>query len=118
MKLAFVQPRKVIDLVAGMIGLLFDRFDGEMPIHGETSVDSQQAADSQPVTEAQTTTDDLTKINGIGPAFARRLAQAGVSTYAQLASMTANEVRQRAKLAEWQADPEDWISQAAALTTN
>ncbi len=36
--------------------------------------------------------DDFTRIRGIGPAFARRLQEAGVRTYAQLAAMTPEEV--------------------------
>ena len=106
MKIAFVRPKEVIDVVAGMIGLLFDQVDGELPIEVEAPIEPRPA------------TEDLTKINGIGPAFARRLAEAGVSTYAQLASMTAQEVRERAGLAEWQGDPEDWISQAVALSAS
>ncbi len=104
MKIALVQPGEIIDLVAGMVGLLFDRFDGERSAEVETLTESTAAAD------------DLTKINGIGPAFARRLAQSGIATYAQLANMSAQEVRQRAQLADWQGDPENWIDQAAALS--
>lgn len=104
MKIALVQPREVIDLVAGMVGLLFDQFDGDRPAEREAQSDSASPAD------------DLTKINGIGPAFARRLAQSGIATYAQLADMTAQEVRQRAQLADWQGDPENWIDQASKLS--
>jgi hypothetical protein len=31
--------------------------------------------------------------------------------------MTAEEIRRRLQIAEWQGDPEEWISQAAALKT-
>jgi large subunit ribosomal protein L21 len=117
MKIAIVRPKEVIKLVAGMIGLLFDRLDGDLPISGETLAETRPHTELQPMAESRPAADDLTKINGIGPAFARRLAEAGVSTYAQLAGMTANEVRQRAQIAEWQGDPQDWISQAAAMKT-
>ena len=103
MRLAFIRPKVMIDLVAGMIGLLFDQLDGEMPFEGEA------------VGELEPKADDLTKINGIGPAFARRLDDAGVTTYADLAGMTAEELRERTQLAEWQGDPEDWIVQAQSL---
>ena len=105
MNIVVVRPKVLIDIVAGMIGLLFDQLDGQTTVGIE------------PVTETEQAVDDLTKINGIGPAFARRLAEAGISTYAQLAGMTAQEIRERAKLAEWQGDPDDWISQARALTS-
>ena len=106
MRLTFVRPKIVIDLVAGMLGLLFDQLDGAQPL------DVFELEDSAP--EA----DDLTKISGIGPAFARRLNDAGVTSYGQLAGMTAEEVRQRTDLAEWQGDPDEWISQAQILLTN
>jgi len=106
MRLLFVKPTEVIDLVAGMIGLLFDQLDGDVQF------ESGAIGESEPESVA----DDLTKISGIGPAFARRLVDAGVTSYAELADMTAEEVRQRAELAEWQGDPEDWINQAKALT--
>lgn len=103
MRIVFVRPKELIDLVAGMIGLLYDQLDGN------TLPEIEAAAEPEPAA------DDLTKISGIGPAFARRLAEAGISTYAELASMTAQEVRERTQLAEWQGDPEEWISQAQAL---
>ena len=106
MRLTFVRPKIVIDLLAGMLGLLFDQLDGAQPFDVVELDDATQQAD------------DLTKISGIGPAFARRLNDAGVTSYGQLAGMTAEEVRQRTELAEWQGDPDDWISQAQGLLTN
>ena len=106
MRLTFVRPKIVIDLVAGMLGLLFDQLDGAQPL-GVSELDN-----SSP--EAN----DLTKISGIGPAFALRLNDAGVTSYGQLAGMTAEEVRQRTGLAEWQGDPDDWVSQAQILLTS
>jgi predicted flap endonuclease-1-like 5' DNA nuclease len=103
MRVAFVRPKEVVDVVAGIVGLFFDRFDGKQPV-----VVGAQA-------EAETGADDLTTIRGIGPAIARRLAEAGVATYAQLAALTAEEVRDCARLAAWQGHPEDWISQATAM---
>ena len=107
MRIVFVRPKEVIDVVAGMIGLLFDQLDGKTPF--EMEMEAEQPAPVE---------DDLTKISGIGPAFARRLHDAGVSTYAELAGLTAQEVRERTELAEWQGDPDEWISQAQTLATN
>ena len=103
MRLTFVRPSIVINLVAGMLGLVFDQLEGKQIAPGLDFYDSSAAAD------------DLTKISGIGPAFARRLNDAGVTSYAQLAGMTAEEIRNRAGLAEWQGDPDDWIIQARRL---
>lgn len=106
MRLTFVQPKVMINMVAGMIGLLFDQIEGNQTVEALES----DRADS-PV-------DDLTKISGIGPAFARRLNEAGVTSYSDLAAMTADEVRERAKLSDWQGDPDDWISQAQSRLVN
>jgi predicted flap endonuclease-1-like 5' DNA nuclease len=103
MRLTFIEPRIVINLVAGMLGLVFDQLEGKQPLPALDLDDSAAAAD------------DLTKISGIGPAFARRLNDAGVTSYGQLAGMTAEEVRNQASLAEWQGDPDDWIGQARRL---
>ena len=113
MRLIFIRPKEVIDLVAGMVGLLFDQLDGDMPFEIEEVVEAEPVITAAPV--AEPVVDDLTKISGIGPAFARRLIAAGVSSYADLAGMTAQEVRERTQLAEWQGDPEDWINQAQTL---
>lgn len=59
--------------------------------------------------------DDLQAINGIGPVFARRLYEAGVTTYRQLAAQTPEQLRQLTHAQPWQADPADWIEQALAL---
>lgn len=59
--------------------------------------------------------DDLTQINGIGPALSKRLNKAGIFTFAKLASSTIEELRgalgQSAKFANF----EMWIMQARKL---
>ena len=70
----------------------------ETPTEPDTS--TAEAAVEMPSTElppaeaAQTASapDDFTKIRGIGPAFSRRLVEAGVTTYGQLAAMTAEQI--------------------------
>lgn len=103
MRLTLVKPKVMINLVAGMIGLVFDQIDGAQPPEAMAAGDVVAKAD------------DLTKISGIGPAFARRLNDAGISTFSQLAGMSVPEIRERAELAEWQGDPYDWIIQAQRL---
>jgi large subunit ribosomal protein L21 len=63
--------------------------------------------------------DDLTVIGGIGPKLAERLAVFGVTTFAQLASWSPEDVeRFEATLPAVQrgrVEREDWIGQAADL---
>lgn len=59
--------------------------------------------------------DDLQQISGIGPAFERRLNEAGITRYGQLAALSPAEVRERTRLEAWQGDVENWIAQAQAL---
>jgi len=105
MRLIFLRPKVLIDLVAGMVGLAFDQLDGAQPWE-------QMAMEG-----TGSETDDLTQINGIGPAFARRLNDAGITSFGQLAGMSVAEVRAQAQLEEWQGDPGDWILQAGRLAT-
>jgi predicted flap endonuclease-1-like 5' DNA nuclease len=59
--------------------------------------------------------DDLQAINGIGPAYERRLKEAGVDTYADLAQQTPDQLRQITGLKSWRgADPQQWIDEAQA----
>lgn len=57
--------------------------------------------------------DDLVDINGIGPVFAKRLNEAGITTFAQLAAMTPEKAREITGVKEWQPnDPAAWIAEA------
>lgn len=69
-------------------------------------VDDPAAATSQP-----SKPDDLTAINGIGPAYARRLAEGGITTFAAIAASTPEHLRRVARAAAM-AKPEEWIAQA------
>ena len=61
--------------------------------------------------------DDLTQIKGIGPVFARRLNDAGITTFAQLAQATPDQLHEIVQAAEWQAvEPAAWIADARALS--
>lgn len=97
-----IMPRfkTLIDLTAGLIGIAFDELLG-------TSEDGEVE---------EVGSDDLTEINGIGPAFARRLNEAGITRYQQLAELSVGQVRERMHLSEWQGDPESWIEQARELS--
>lgn len=94
MKFRIPGPQTLINITAGLIGLLFDELEGV-------------TSEAQP--------DDLTKISGIGPAFARRLNESGIFTYDQLAELSPEQVREMVHLSELQGDPEEWIRQARGL---
>jgi hypothetical protein len=87
-----IHPKKMIDLTAGLVGIIFDRIGGPL----------------LPVDQSN----DLTEINGIGPTFARRLNEAGITSFGQLAALDPEQARAITHAAEWQADPADWIDQA------
>ncbi len=66
---------------------------------------------SQPVPK-----DRLEEIDGIGPAYAKRLNEAGIYSFAQLAQQTPARLQEIIKPEEWQKiEPERWIAQAQAM---
>ena len=63
--------------------------------------------------------DDLTQTSGIGPAFAGKLAQAGIHNFAQLATLSDEELQDILQLARFQRpDFNSWRTQASALATS
>ncbi len=63
--------------------------------------------------EAVLAADDLTEIKGIGPVFAERLRQAGITTFADVAQASADQLRDVTH-ATSVANPDEWIDQAKA----
>ena len=59
--------------------------------------------------------DDLTEVKGIGPVYAERLAQSGITTFAGLAATDAAVVAEAAGVTEDRAA--DWTSHAAQLAS-
>lgn len=83
--------------------------------------DYRSAAASAPQAEriaatvpANGAADDLTTIKGIGPVFAKRLNDAGIATFADLARASAGHLREVTN-ASAVADPEEWIAQAQSM---
>lgn len=62
------------------------------------------------VVEIDEEKDDLTEINGVGPTYASRLAEAGILTYADLAKADVAKVAEVAKVSE--AAATGWIAEA------
>ncbi len=59
--------------------------------------------------------DDLTAIRGIGTATQNRLNGSGIKSYAQLAKVSADEVRKILGIKARGAKVEDWIAQAQEM---
>jgi len=60
--------------------------------------------------------DDLTRITGIGPAYAARLQEAGFDSFGQLAAATPDQLTDLLVVPDWRRpDFESWLEQAAAF---
>jgi hypothetical protein len=92
--------KNIIDVAAGLMGILFEKYEGSGD--PETGTVTSQA-------------DDLTQIDGIGPTFARRLEEAGITTYVQLAELSPEQAREITRVTV-QSDPADWIAEANSLS--
>ncbi len=57
--------------------------------------------------------DNLEAIEGIGPTYARRLNEAGITTYEQLSATKPAQLREITGVLRW--NPADWISQAQRM---
>lgn len=87
----------------------------EESIEIETSVSEETVTDGQIEMQDAPKPDDLTAINGIGPTFANRLQEAGITTYKALAGLTEDQIIEITHVAEWQGDPKAWIVSAESM---
>jgi predicted flap endonuclease-1-like 5' DNA nuclease len=72
-----------------------------------------QSAPAPVAAPASNKADRLVDINGIGPVFAKRLNEAGISSFAQLAATAPDRLREIVAAKDWQKiDPEAWIAEA------
>lgn len=81
----------------------------------ETVISVKPVSEGVDLTSVVAVADDLTTIPGIGPAFAKRFQEAGITTYQALASLTADQIKEITRVADWQADPDEWIVAAKAM---
>lgn len=95
MDVKILKPKTAIDLFAGLTGIMFERVAGPMP-----------------VSDIAVKPDDLTAIDGIGKTYAQRLNAGGVYTFADLAALSPDAIREIVQLKTWQGDPEEWIAEA------
>jgi WS/DGAT/MGAT family acyltransferase len=62
--------------------------------------------------------DNLTRISGIGPAFAERLHESGITSFAVLAAATPDALQAIIDAPDWRRpDYQDWIDQARAIAS-
>ncbi|MFY0643661.1 MAG: 30S ribosomal protein S1 [Bacteroidia bacterium] len=67
--------------------------------------------------DASADADDLKAINGIGPAYEKKLNAIGVNSYAQLAKLDAGSIEMLETLMKWpgRVERDDWVKQATDL---
>ena len=86
--------------------------DAPMPV-AETVVEVSTAA--EPELTAEQSDDDLTRLTGIGPKLAEAMKAAGICTYAQLTTMSVEDVNQAlagSNIRYNKASAESWAEQA------
>ena len=91
--------------VAGALGLGVDRYTSNADEQAEMAAEvKNNEAKAKPASAAGTAEgagDDLTKINGVGPAAAKKLYEAGITTFAQLAALDADSFEATKVKPEW-----------------
>lgn len=78
----------------------------------ETTEDVKKVAKTAKAAVKQATADDLTELSGVGPTYATRLAEAGITTFAALAKADAAKVAEIAQVSEKAAG--GWVAGASA----
>ena len=90
----------------------------EVAAPAETATEAKASeAKAAPTAEAGAGADDLKKLQGLGPAIEKKLNAAGVTTYAQIASMTAEDVARVEDEAgiKGRFERDNWVEQAKEL---
>lgn len=92
--------------------------DGRAEIHWQWALAAITASAERPAPKAKATTaDDVSLIDGIGPKITKQLAAEGITTFAQIAGLTAKALAELdEKLAlKGRATRDEWIVQAKEL---
>lgn len=89
---------------------------GGQPQEAEPPEPAPADAPAAGTEEAGEVQDDLTRILGIGPVYRRRLVDAGIRTYEQLAQTSPDRLREIVSIGgRRNVDTAHWVEQAAAL---
>ncbi|ETX13107.1 50S ribosomal protein L21 [Roseivivax halodurans JCM 10272] len=79
---------------------------------------SEDQAQTKPTTESGVATgarDDLKQLSGVGPALEKKLNEAGINTFAQIAAWTETDLEALDETIRNKAEKEGWVAQAADL---
>ena len=80
--------------------------------------ESPKAASPVKPPVVETASADFTVIKGIGPVYAQRLQEAGITTFAALAKQPSQRLRDIVRAKDWQAlDIDSWIAHARQLAS-
>ena len=114
--------------LADDIGDTIKRIDGtEVPLltpwqggaASSAKVPAETPRPKSAVQQAEAKADDLTKIKGVGPKAAEAIAEAGITSFAQIAGWSDEDVAwadENIKGAKGKASRDDWRAQAKALS--
>ncbi|MEM6900889.1 MAG: 50S ribosomal protein L21 [Pseudomonadota bacterium] len=85
----------------------------------KTATPKSDAPKSDPAAEAKVG-NDLTKMKGLGKVFAEKLNAEGITTYAQIASMSSDDIAtlEEKISAAGKFEKNDWVAQATELAKN
>ncbi len=87
-------------------------------LDAEPPAPAEGAGPSPGATFTATAADDLTAIKGLGKVKAAKLVEAGITTYAQIAAWSDDDIAEvglRVNTSPGQIKREDWVGQAKAL---
>ncbi len=90
----------------------------EKPITKETAIPEKKAEEKAAKPQQK---DNLKLIEGLGPAFEKKLNAAGITSFAQLAALSADDLvnlEANAGIKAAKVEKDNWIGQAAALIEN
>lgn len=110
----------LVGLVCGITWVLRDQLlpgpetpTSHPPAFRNSPVPAKPEPSSPPEESEAEPADDLTRLNGIGPVYARKLADLGIDSFGALASADADDLAARGDLARDRVA--DWIDKAAEL---
>ncbi|MGS2717994.1 helix-hairpin-helix domain-containing protein [Eionea flava] len=78
----------------------------------------KKAAPKKEAAKESTSGDDLSKLTGVGPVLVKKLAEAGVNSFAQIIAWSAEDIAaidEKLNL-KGRIERDDWIAQAKELT--
>jgi len=85
------------------------------------SAQPKRAAETKAIAQTPTSHDDLKLISGVGPGLEKKLRDAGITSYSQIAALTPAEIAElEANVVKFtgRITRDDWIGQAQQLMTS